>query len=197
MRCAGWFAFTIATFTIAAFSIATICAGPASAQGAPPAKYCDQYIVQAPVETRLAACTAMIESGEFVGVMLADIYLMRGRIFFHLKGDRDRALADYDSALKLNPRLAAAYYYRSYVHKFAGAFDAEIADLTEAIKINPDEADLYSERGIAYIGKLDYDRALADFDTANKLDPEDQRADRMRRFLGQARKYQEEPKLDQ
>ena len=141
----------------------------------PSARFCDQAI-DAPVSEQLAACNALIESGEFSGQNLADIYLMRGRIHIFNGRDREHALADFDRALKLSPRYAAVYFYRSWIHKLNGDRDNQIADLSEAIKINPDEAELYSERGMAYVAKGDVDRALTDFTQAMKLDPDNYRA---------------------
>jgi len=155
--------------------IAAVLGLGSSAQASPPAKYCDQYI-DATTDTKLAACTALIGSGEFSGQNLADIYLMRGRIYFFNRQDNKSALADYGQALKLSPRYAAVYYYRSWVHKRAGDKNLQIADLSAAIKINPDESDLYTERGMAYVAKGEVDAAIADFAQAIKLDPDNNMA---------------------
>src|SRR5262249_31335817 len=110
-------------------------------------------------------------------------YLMRGRIYFHNKGDHGRALVDYDQALKLNPRYAAVFYFRSFVHRERNNPDGAIADLSEAIKLNSDEASLYTERAFAYMAKNEVELALADAEQAIKLDPEDTTALALREIL--------------
>src|SRR5262245_48357995 len=104
------------------FSLASYQAAPAKAQNLPPARYCDQEM-RVSAATKRAACTAMIESGEFSGQLLADIYLMRGRVYAFDMRSIAHALADYERALALHPRYAAVYYYRSLLHKYNGDND--------------------------------------------------------------------------
>ena len=87
------------------------------------------------------------------------------------KGQYDRAIANYDKAIKLDPKFAIAYNNRGIAYGQKGDDDRAIADFDTAIKLDPKSADTYYNRGIAYGQKGDYDRAIADFDTAIKLDP--------------------------
>jgi tetratricopeptide (TPR) repeat protein len=153
------------------FSAAMIWVVPTGAVASPSAKLCDQTIV-APFSAKLASCDALVDSGEFSGQNLADVYLMRGRIHFFNGHDRTRAFADFDRALMLSPRYAAVYYFRSLIHKVEGDKERQIADLSEAIKINQDEVELYSERGMAYVLQGEIDLARADFEQVMKLDPD-------------------------
>ena len=85
--------------------------------------------------------------------------------------DYDRAIADLDQAIELDPKFAAAYNSRgdTYIHK--GDYDRAIAEVNEAIRLGPKSAVAYITRGEAYEAKNDPDHAIADFDQALRLDP--------------------------
>jgi tetratricopeptide (TPR) repeat protein len=87
------------------------------------------------------------------------------------KKDPDRALSDCNEAIKLDPRLAAAYINRGnvYLNKadLAQAFD----DFDEAIKLDPKSGWAYSARGEFYKNKGDFDHALADLSESIRLEP--------------------------
>ncbi len=53
------------------------------------------------------------------------------------KGDLDRAIADYDQAIKLNPNDAAALLNRGAAKKQQGDQSGGEADIAAAIKIDP------------------------------------------------------------
>jgi tetratricopeptide (TPR) repeat protein len=95
-----------------------------------------------------------------------------------VKGDLDRAFADWyqvikfnDEAIKLNPKNAGAYTYRSTLYIRKGDYDRAIAGLDQAIKLDPNNALAYHGRGEAYEAKRDYARALANFEKALQLEP--------------------------
>jgi tetratricopeptide (TPR) repeat protein len=107
-------------------------------------------------------------------------YSNRG-LALHMKGDYERALADYDAAIKLDPKDLPALTYRGQIHRLAGNYDLALADLDAAIGITPDDADLYHARGMllyaqymvasAWIRKSDLERAIADFSQMVRLEP--------------------------
>jgi tetratricopeptide (TPR) repeat protein len=87
------------------------------------------------------------------------------------KGDIERALADYDEAIRLNPRLAVAYDGRAYVRIAMQELDRALADFDEAIRIDERYANAYYGRASVRFGVRDFERALADFSEAIRLDP--------------------------
>jgi len=99
-------------------------------------------------------------------------YTKRGLVSLS-KGDYDRAIADYDKAIELNPQDAAAYGVRALVYIIKGDHDHAITDYDKAIKLNPTDAAAYRKRGLAYGFKGDYDRVIADCDKAIELNPQD------------------------
>jgi tetratricopeptide (TPR) repeat protein len=114
-----------------------------------------------------------------VGVALAAAYNHRGWIYnirglaYDSKGEHDRAIADYDEAIRLDPKNADSYVNRGLAYDRKGEHDRAIADYDEAIRLDPKDAPTYYNRGLAYDRKGEHDRAIADYDEAIRLDPKD------------------------
>ena len=89
----------------------------------------------------------------------AIFYNNRGEVYYR-KGEYDRAIADYDQALRLDPDFAFAYNGRGSVYIRKGAYDRAIADIDQALRLDPDFALAYNNRGSAYFHKGEYDRAI-------------------------------------
>jgi tetratricopeptide (TPR) repeat protein len=85
------------------------------------------------------------------------------------KGQRDLALRDYNSAIKLNPNHVLAYSGRGEVHFVAGNYDRAIEDLGIAIRLDPKDSRPYFFRGRSYSKKGEYERAISDFTLAINL----------------------------
>ena len=71
----------------------------------------------------------------------------------------DRAIADFDQSIKLNPNDPLVYNNRGFAYRNKGETDRAIADYQQAIKLNPNYALAFYNRGIAYYDKRDFDRA--------------------------------------
>src|ERR1700684_3655002 len=56
-------------------------------------------------------CTRSINSGKWKGHQLAAYYSNRAAAY-HEQGDRDRAMADLNEAIRLDPKLAMAFNHR-------------------------------------------------------------------------------------
>lgn len=138
------------------------------AQSTPDAERC--ATISGNPDLAIQHCTRAIESGKFSGEPLSRLYFNRG-IEAAAKGDFDRAIADYDAALKLNPKSADTYFNRGNAWAHKGDPDRAIADYDTAIKLDPKEPAAYGGRAVEWAVKGDYARAIADYDTAIKLDP--------------------------
>jgi tetratricopeptide (TPR) repeat protein len=99
----------------------------------------------------------------------ANYYFARGACF-HFKRDFDRAIADYDLAIKTNPQMMMAYVGRSNAYTHKGQYDRGLADAEQAVKLDPSSPYPYANRGEAYRNKGELDRAITDFDQSIKLD---------------------------
>ena len=131
--------------------------------------------VKASGDTKIAACTRVIESGHWQGANLAPAYSNRGKAK-HAKGDLDGAIADFNRALELDPRHASVYYNRGIAKGRMGDLDGAITDFNHAIELDRRFTTAYTNRGIAKRIKGDIEGAIADLTRALELDPRDTRA---------------------
>ena len=123
------------------------------------------------IDRQIRGCTQVIERGKQESrETRAPAYTNRG-IAYEKKGEVDRAIADYNKAIKLSPKLAAAYYNRGLAYEKKGESDRAIADYNKAIALDPNDAAAYNNLGIVYGRKGEVDRAIADFTKAIKLSP--------------------------
>jgi tetratricopeptide (TPR) repeat protein len=83
----------------------------------------------------------------------------------------ERALADHDRAIELDPKYASAYMNRAEVYRKNGDRDRALADFGKAIELAPNDAFAYAHRGFLHEHAGDVDRALADYNTAIRLNP--------------------------
>jgi tetratricopeptide (TPR) repeat protein len=97
-------------------------------------------------------------------------WFLRGNDWYE-NGDPDRAIADYNRAIEINPNFADVYNNRGLAWDIKGDYDRAIADYSKAIEIDPRFSDPYNNRGIVWDIKGDYDRAIADYNKALELYP--------------------------
>jgi tetratricopeptide (TPR) repeat protein len=97
-------------------------------------------------------------------------YTNRG-VAFHNKGQFDRALEDYTTAISLKPNEYLAYTNRGITFKEMGQLDRAIEDYNSAIALKPTLYSAYNNRGIAFQAKGQLDRAMQDYNTAIALKP--------------------------
>jgi tetratricopeptide (TPR) repeat protein len=118
----------------------------------------------------ISGCTALIQSGRESERNLAMAFNNRGTAYSE-KEDFDRAIADYNEAIRLNVNYANAFNNRGVAHKAKGSLDRALADYGEAIRLDPKHARAFNNRGLAYFDIKNYERAIADYDEAVRLDP--------------------------
>src|SRR5262249_18904646 len=118
-------------------------------------------------EEGIAACSRLIDgkTGE-----LAVFYYKRGD-FWSDKDEVDKALADYNKAIEIDPNYAKAYDGRAGVLADKGETERALADYNKAIELDPKDPQFWHNRGLLYKSEEDFEKALADFDQAIKLDP--------------------------
>jgi tetratricopeptide (TPR) repeat protein len=83
----------------------------------------------------------------------------------------ERAIADYDKAIALEPEDAVAYYNRGVSYLVLEQYERAIEDYDKAIELKPDYADAYNNRGLSYSLIKETQRALFDYDKAIEIDP--------------------------
>ena len=67
----------------------------------------------------VAGCTAVIAAGQGPTGKLAEAFFKRG-VAYGRKGQDDRAIEDFDQAIKLNPNLAVAFLGRCALRPHLG-----------------------------------------------------------------------------
>ncbi len=119
----------------------------------------------------IEACTRLIASGEANDGQLVSAYSQRG--FLQRLSQPDRALDDYNAALKLQPNSPGVLTNRAYIYLTRARNDDAMADLNKAIELfvpaNAALARYY--RGFDYLRFKDYDHAKEDLDEAIKRAP--------------------------
>jgi len=91
-------------------------------------------------------------------------------------GDLDGALADFDRAVKANPKDDAPYYNRAQARRLKKDIAGAIADYTRAIELGSTNPAAYNNRGNARAENNERDGAIADYTRAIELKPDYARA---------------------
>ena len=90
--------------------------------------YCDQ-------DDRARRSPTTIRRSSSIPITPLAYYQPRHRLL--RKRDYDRAIADFDQAIKLDPNCAVAYHDRGLAYRDKGDNDRAIADFDQAIKLDP------------------------------------------------------------
>jgi len=160
-------------------SALALAAGSAAAQQAAPEPQCGG--VTGNPQLSIQACTRAIEFGSLERPELAKAYYARGSEYA-AQGNHDRAIADFNLALELDPGFAHAYHNRalSWAHKDDA--DRAIEDYGAALKLQPKDAGAYLGRAVEWTVKGDYKRSIADYNEAIRIEPKSSSA-----YFGRAR----------
>jgi tetratricopeptide (TPR) repeat protein len=89
------------------------------------------------------------------------------------EGDVEGALADYSTAIRLNPYFALAYYNRGSLRQEQGDLAGAVADLSRAIGLDPTDPKAWNNRGWALEAGGDLRGAIADYAQALSVAPPD------------------------
>src|SRR6266851_5797070 len=121
-------------------------------------------------EVAIQSCTAIIKSGREKGAKLATAYYSRATAR-RVEGWYDRAIEDYDQAIRLDPKHAIAYNDRGTAFSHKALPNRAIQDFDQAVRLDPKYAFAFNNRGNAYRAKGELDRAIRDFDEAIRVQP--------------------------
>ena len=106
-------------------------------------------------------------------VLRRPIVLSRRGATYAQMGQYDKALADFDRAIDLDPQYAGAIALRGETYRLMGEYDKALADFDRAIELEPSLNWAIALRGETYRQMGEHARALAEFDRAIELDPQD------------------------
>ncbi|NES67722.1 MAG: serine protease, partial [Okeania sp. SIO2D1] len=99
----------------------------------------------------------------------AESYFNQG--FEHYdRGEYEQAIADYNQAIRLNPKFALAYYNRGVAYDLLGEYENALADYDASIRLNYTSLWLpYTARAGIYKKQGEYKKAIADYNQAIQI----------------------------
>jgi tetratricopeptide (TPR) repeat protein len=86
-------------------------------------------------------------------------------------GKTEKALEDFNRAIKIDPRKAAGYLGRANTLNIMGHYQEAIEDYDRTLEIAPKLANAYVNRGSAYSHLGEIEKAIADYEIGLELDP--------------------------
>jgi tetratricopeptide (TPR) repeat protein len=116
----------------------------------------------------IGGCNAVIQE---TTKNLAAAYYFRGAAH-HAKKDVDRALADYNQAISIDPNEADYLNGRASAYEAKNDMSRAMADYDKAIQLNPKSAYAYNNRGATFQRRGDYARASSDYGEVTRLQPD-------------------------
>ena len=90
---------------------------------------------------------------------------------FASKGEFDRAIEQYQAALRLRWDFIDAYYDLGLAFASKGEFDRAIEQYQAALRLKPQFVEAYNNLGLAFASKGKFDRAIEQYQTALSLQP--------------------------
>jgi len=78
----------------------------------------------------------------------------------HNKKEFNKALEEFNRAIKIDPENHKAYYWRARTLVKTGHYDKAITDFKMAAKLRPDFAEAYGNLGWLYARRKDYDESI-------------------------------------
>ena len=104
-------------------------------------------------EQQAQGCTGIIKSGSETSKAVAIAHNNRGNAYVR-NGDFDRAIEEYDQAIKANSKYAKAFNNRGVAYQKKADYDRAIADLDESIRLWADYAGAFANRAETFAKKV-------------------------------------------
>ena len=126
----------------------------------------------------IIALAAFFSAGGFTLFARDEMSYAETGIEHMMNGEYDKAISDFDRAIKLNPYIPHIYEFRGQTFALQSRYDKAISDFSRAIEvmdknaIDPHGANPYYHRGTAWIELNEYIRAIEDFNKAIDLNPD-------------------------
>lgn len=141
---------------------------PASAQWNEDAQKCAEI---AEADVALAHCTRALTSGQLSEAGRAVTFNNRGNAYQN-KRDYDRAIQDYNEAIRLDPDSALARNNRGSAYQHKGDYERAIQDYDQSIRLDSGSALTFNNRGRAHHFRENYAQAIKDYEEAIELNPD-------------------------
>ena len=140
--------------------------------GTSDAQACYEAATYNPKNADEASCDIAIKRGKLSREQLAATYSNRGIILAN-HGELDKAIADQNAAIALDPDSARAHVNRGNVYYRYNRHNEAVAEYNQAITLSHGElAPAYFNRGKSHLALGETDAANKDFQQAATLAPE-------------------------
>lgn len=116
-------------------------------------------------ERRIAPCTALIDAPGTTAAVRAKAFFLRALSYWQLN-QRDRAVTDYDQAIRIAPRFAGALNNRADAYLRLGKPSQGTPDIDRALEIEPQNPIYNATRGQINQSVGDPQGAMRDHDAA-------------------------------
>lgn len=108
------------------------------------------------------ACNRLMRKVEGNSRRLSRLYLLRGNQFLKA-GQPDRAIRDYNEAIRHHPQNRTALYNRGSAYRSLKRHQEAIADFTRCLAIAPRFHLARLERGMSHLATRQFQQAIRDF----------------------------------
>jgi tetratricopeptide (TPR) repeat protein len=116
----------------------------------------------------IAICSRILARGRLKDRDLARTFNNRG-LGYLMNKDIDKAMADFDAAVRADPTYPFAFDNRGDVWRERGQFDRAIAEYNEALRRDPNFVSAYVNRGMAFAKMGNKVSARADYEAVLKM----------------------------
>ncbi|MBI5749246.1 MAG: tetratricopeptide repeat protein, partial [Nitrospinae bacterium] len=100
---------------------------------------------------------------------VAVAYNNRGFAYYDDRGDYQKAIKDYNTAIGIDPKFVISYNNRGAAYIKIGSYQEAIKDYSMAISLNSKYAEAYYNRGFVYSSLGSYQEAIKDYSMAISL----------------------------
>ncbi len=118
----------------------------------------------------LRACGAILNSPDLDEATRLRVHILRGKAWMS-EQEAAEAIADFTSALRIDPKNLEALERRAKAYSFAGDHGQATADWSSIIALNPDNMIAYHGRAASMLAAGKNAEALDDFAKALAIDP--------------------------
>lgn len=113
-------------------------------------------------ERRISGCTELLGKENLAPEVAALAYATRA-LGYSLRGEYDKAIPDYDRALRINPYFAVALNNRAWALYKSGRTEAGMADIQRALALSPGSAHAHDTRAHIFHSQGRASEALSDY----------------------------------
>jgi tetratricopeptide (TPR) repeat protein len=98
---------------------------------------------------------------------------------FAMNGEFEKAIVDYDTAVRLNPSYPDTYLDRGNSHYQLSQLESAVKDFSEAIRLKPDWGEAHANRSVINIELGNSEESATDATTAKTLGVNETKLDEM------------------